>query len=65
MKIFDDEKAWNDTLNDERYSYDMPFYKFHELYESYRKQNKSNFKVTHGLLTQEELENLWHQRFSN
>lgn len=34
--LFDSNEAWEQTINDPRYTYDMPFIEFLKLYQEYR-----------------------------
>jgi len=38
--MFDSESAWNKTIRDKEYSYDIPFSKFMKIYQKYRSDTK-------------------------
>lgn len=67
--IFDDHDSWLQTVNDKRYHYNMNFFEFMQIYQSYRtgidiEVNEEQIIeqeeiVTNGILTQTEIDALF------
>ena len=66
--IFDDHDSWLQTVNDDRYHYNMNFFDFMSIYQSYRtgldieveeKLIEKEEIVTNGILSQAEIDALF------
>lgn len=66
--LFDNQVAWDRTIADPRWYYDMPFYAFMDIYQEYRNGIIPDYKpqftippaprVVEGILSQSEIDAL-------
>ena len=49
--LFDNQVAWDRTIADPRWYYDMPFFEFMNLYQAYRNGIVPDYKPTEQMIT--------------